>query len=563
MACGECMENRVTGFDKAGIRREMKARRRELAADEKAVADAVVCEKLKTRGDIGEMIDPLDCGGGVLAVYLASPDEINIDPYIEYMLRAGVEVVAPRWNGETYELAKLKGLDDKNLRRGPMGIREPIDADVVEPKSVYAWIIPGLAFTRGGKRLGYGGGWYDRFLASAPKGAVKIGVAYSFQIVDDLPSEPHDIQLTDVVDGSLEDDALEFKEMDDGFLAKIKIKDRAQRFKAVGVSLLWTLLSPVVGFAVFSLLYALAKSGVYVPSRRVLFVVLLVILAGFVFSVAVLIKAIAACVECAAEIRFANGEGVCRRWLFGRLPLPARRFTLSPWSRATGGTCDSALKAYDFDTVKIWPDGEYIQPCRPLVRTYARTAMMLAIQINLANKYDDASYIAARKTRLANLPRGMKMSATDDGLGRIAVIRPRSPNISLECVACALIVLMLATFLIYIPCVGWALFAVVALAVFAICLYGMLRGLFGCARCEIRSERMDCMSGLWPFVRKCEISLEGKSPSSGRELTSIDDLFEEAGCYPFSWLPPKYRLPLRLFVEEAIMQKETINDRPH
>ena len=64
---------------------------------------------------------------------------------------------------------------------------------------------------------------------------------------------------------------------------------------------------------------------------------------------------------------------------------------------------------------------------------------------------------------------------------------------------------------------------------------------------------MACMSGLWPFVRKCEISLEGKSPSSGRELTSIDDLFEEAGCYPFSWLPPKYRLPLRLFVEEAIM----------
>ena len=516
--------------DKTEIRREMKARRKALAAEEKSAADAAVCEKLKARSDIGEMIDPFDSGSS-LAVYLASPDEINIDPYIEYVLHMGVEVVAPRWNGETYELAKLKGLDEKDLRRGPMGIREPVDADIVEPKNVYAWIIPGLALTRSGKRLGYGGGWYDRFLASAPKGAIKIGVGYSFQIVDDLPSEPHDIQLTDVVDGSLEDDALEFKETDDGFLAKITTKDRAQRFKAVGVCLLWTLLSPVIGFAVFSLLYALAKSEVYVPSRRVLFVVLLVILAGFVFSVAVLIKAIAACVECAAEIRFANGEGVCRRWLFGRLPLPARRFTLSPWSRATGGTCDSALKAYDFDTVKIWPDGEYIQPCRPLVRTYARTAMMLAIQINLANKYDDASYIAARKTRLANLPRGMKICPTEDGLGRIAVIRPRSPNISLDGIGCALIVLMLATFLLYIPCVGWALFAVVALAVFAICLYGMLRGLFGCVRCEIRSGRMDCASELWPFVRKCEISLEGKSPSSGRELTSIDDLFEEAGCY--------------------------------
>jgi len=189
--------------NKAELRRTMKARRKALAADQKAAADAAICEKLKARSDIGLMVDPFDYGSA-LAVYLASPDEINIDPYIEYMLHRGVEVVAPRWNGETYELAKIKELDEKNLRRGPMGIREPIDADIVEPKKVDAWIIPGLAFTRGGKRLGYGGGWYDRFLASAPKGAVKIGVAYSFQIVDDLPSEPHDIPLTDIVDGSLE-----------------------------------------------------------------------------------------------------------------------------------------------------------------------------------------------------------------------------------------------------------------------------------------------------------------------------------------------------------------------
>ena len=185
--------------NKAEIRRAMKARRKELSVDEKSAADAVICEKLKARSDIGEMVDPFDFGSP-LAVYLASQDEINIDPYIEYMLRAGVEVVAPRWNGETYELARLKGLDEKNMRRGPMGIREPVDADIVEPKEVSAWIIPGLAFTRGGKRLGYGGGWYDRLLASAPKDAVKIGVAYSFQIVDDLPDEPHDVPLTDVVD---------------------------------------------------------------------------------------------------------------------------------------------------------------------------------------------------------------------------------------------------------------------------------------------------------------------------------------------------------------------------
>ena len=188
---------KMTRIDKTELRREMKTLRRGLTAREKTAADGIICEKLKTRRDIGDMVDPPNCGRA-LAVYLASPDEINIDPYIEHLLRAGVEMVAPRWNGETYELAKLRGLDEKNLRRGPMGIREPVDADIVEPKKIHAWIIPGLAFTRSGKRLGYGGGWYDRLLASAPKGAVKIGVAYSFQIIDDLISEPHDIMLTDI-----------------------------------------------------------------------------------------------------------------------------------------------------------------------------------------------------------------------------------------------------------------------------------------------------------------------------------------------------------------------------
>ena len=61
------------------------------------------------------------------------------------------------------------------------------------------WVVPGLAFTRKGARLGYGGGWYDRFLAAADPSAVLLGVAYPFQMVEELPSEPHDIRLTDVV----------------------------------------------------------------------------------------------------------------------------------------------------------------------------------------------------------------------------------------------------------------------------------------------------------------------------------------------------------------------------
>ena len=184
--------------DKDEIRRMMRERRRALTPEERAAASESICAKLAADSDIGLRTDPFDWGSPV-AVYLASPQEIDLSPFIRKMLTTGVKVVAPRWNGETYELAVLKGLDDVHLRKGPMGILEPAEAEIVLPKEVGTWLVPGLAFTRDGKRLGYGGGWYDRLLAEAPKDARKIGIAHAFQVVDDLPSERHDILLSKVV----------------------------------------------------------------------------------------------------------------------------------------------------------------------------------------------------------------------------------------------------------------------------------------------------------------------------------------------------------------------------
>lgn len=174
--------------DKDEIRRTMRERRRTLTPEERTAASEIICAKLAALN----LHSPI-------AVYLASPQEIDLSPFVRKMLATRVKVFAPRWNGETYELAILKGLDESNLRQGPMGILEPAEAEIVSPKEVEAWLVPGLAFTRSGKRLGYGGGWYDRLLAEAPKDVVKLGIAHVFQVVDDLPSEPHDILLSGVV----------------------------------------------------------------------------------------------------------------------------------------------------------------------------------------------------------------------------------------------------------------------------------------------------------------------------------------------------------------------------
>ena len=180
------------------IRAAMKVRRKALTPEARKAASEIICAKLAADTDIALRIDPFECGSPI-AVYLASPQEIDLSPFIRKMLAMGVKVVAPRWNGETYELAVLKGLDDAHLRKGPMGILEPAEAEIVSPEDVEVWLVPGLVFTRNGKRLGYGGGWYDRLLADAPKDAWKIGIAHAFQVVDDLPSEPHDILLSKVV----------------------------------------------------------------------------------------------------------------------------------------------------------------------------------------------------------------------------------------------------------------------------------------------------------------------------------------------------------------------------
>ncbi len=189
---------------KSRIRGEMSRRRKAVDAVTRQSAAHAICAALLRRADVRHAVET----AAPIAVYLAAPQEIDLTDFIAAVFRDGGKVVAPRWNGSGYDLAEVTGLDAADLATGPMNIREPRpDAVRCAPSSVGAWLIPGLAFTREGKRLGYGGGWYDRLLASVPTDVPKIGVAYDFQVVDDLPTEPHDIRLTDVVTAGGTNDA--------------------------------------------------------------------------------------------------------------------------------------------------------------------------------------------------------------------------------------------------------------------------------------------------------------------------------------------------------------------
>ena len=186
---------------KRELRTAMKARRREVPADVRVSYSADVCRRILEREDVKRAID----GKGVFAAYLASADEIDLAVLVDRLWECGCKVAVPAWRGDAYRLVEYAPAT--RLVPGPMGIPEPEAADGgspdVDESAVSVWIVPGLAFSPSGARLGYGGGWYDRFLSRACPSSVSLGVAYPFQMVGNLPLEPHDLPLSGVVSGRL------------------------------------------------------------------------------------------------------------------------------------------------------------------------------------------------------------------------------------------------------------------------------------------------------------------------------------------------------------------------
>lgn len=78
------------------------------------------------------------------------------------------------------------------LQPSRWGLREPLPQNPVHPSEIDLVLVPGVAFGRDGARCGRGGGFYDRFLAALAPTVCKIGIGFDFQLVEDVPMEPHD-----------------------------------------------------------------------------------------------------------------------------------------------------------------------------------------------------------------------------------------------------------------------------------------------------------------------------------------------------------------------------------
>lgn len=128
-----------------------------------------------------------------ILMYHSLPDELETREFMKKW-RNIKRFYLPRVNGVNLEILPY---DETRLEIGSFHIEEPTGNDTVSSEEIELMVIPGVAFDRSARRLGRGKGFYDRLLKETK--ATKIGVGYEFQLVDELPSEDHDVPMDIVI----------------------------------------------------------------------------------------------------------------------------------------------------------------------------------------------------------------------------------------------------------------------------------------------------------------------------------------------------------------------------
>jgi len=178
--------------DKREIRKRIMTLRNAMPLAAIAAKSGEIVRLLKELREIRE--------SSTLMVFLNFGSEVLTDELIVWGWDAGKRIVVPFCHPESREMVPclLGGFDE--LETGHYGIREP-RADclqVVLPEEIDAVLIPAVAFDRRGYRVGYGGGYYDRFLPKVPR-AARIGAVFACQIVPEVPIDRYDVQVERIV----------------------------------------------------------------------------------------------------------------------------------------------------------------------------------------------------------------------------------------------------------------------------------------------------------------------------------------------------------------------------
>lgn len=158
----------------------------------------------KNSSIITQKILALDCikKAKNIMLYLDFNNEVKTNELIVKLLSLGKTVSSPITIKEEKKLIPSQIIDLKDgVKIGAYGIREPKPecSPEVEVKDIDVVIVPAVAYDKDCYRLGYGGGFYDRFIERLREDAITVGIAFDLQIFDSVPKEDHDAQLDYII----------------------------------------------------------------------------------------------------------------------------------------------------------------------------------------------------------------------------------------------------------------------------------------------------------------------------------------------------------------------------
>jgi len=137
-----------------------------------------------------------------IMTFISFGSEIDTHEFIKSSIAEGKRIVVPVTFHESREMKPSQVLDFEELEPGYYNILTPKKEFIryIDPMEIDLVIVPGAAFDRDGYRVGYGGGFYDRFLSSKiSKDAIKIGIGFDLQVIDNVPRDDFDVPVDFIV----------------------------------------------------------------------------------------------------------------------------------------------------------------------------------------------------------------------------------------------------------------------------------------------------------------------------------------------------------------------------
>ena len=175
-------------MDKKGLRRTIRERKRAMTEEE-------IVSRSEALGVLFAQSEAYKAAKTIYG-YLPYNQEVRTVPMLEQALKDGKRVAVPKVYGDEMKFLYLDDLT--KVEKGYAGIPEPIADEPVADDETALVLMPGLAFDPQGHRIGYGGGFYDKFLAAEPNHPT-LALCYEFQMVEHLETEEFDIPVDTVI----------------------------------------------------------------------------------------------------------------------------------------------------------------------------------------------------------------------------------------------------------------------------------------------------------------------------------------------------------------------------